>query len=159
MPSNYSNVPTRSSLRKYSLSHVPLPVYLGVDIEIREETTSYYSISVHDGFYSTDFYEGELVRHDPHNKAPEEMIKEALVKLTEIVSLYSKAQNYKVQLIACSYDITRDFLKKEAYIISEEMNMMSEFWKQLDAIPFQVHTNGASSDERASAAVRKAVMW
>ncbi|KAG0898404.1 hypothetical protein G6F34_005629 [Rhizopus arrhizus] len=136
-----------------------MPVYLGLDIEIREETTSYYSISVHDGFYTTDYYQGELVRHDPSTQTAEEMIREALTKLTDIVSLYSMAQNYKVQLIACSYDIARDFLKSRSFVVTEEMSMMSEFWKQIDAIPFRVHTHGPSSDERASAAVRKAVMW
>lgn len=159
MPPNPTRVPTRASLRKFSLAHIPMPVYLGLDIEIREETTSYYSISVHDGFYTTDYYQGELVRHDPSTQTAEEMIREALTKLTDIVSLYSMAQNYKVQLIACSYDIARDFLKSRSFVVTEEMSMMSEFWKQIDAIPFRVHTHGPSSDERASAAVRKAVMW
>ncbi|ORZ22342.1 hypothetical protein BCR42DRAFT_345122 [Absidia repens] len=36
---------------------------------------------------------------------------------------------------------------------------MSDFWQELDAIPFIIHTEAKSSDERASAAVRKAVMF
>lgn len=159
MPPNPTHVPTRASLRKFSLNHVPLPVYLGVDIEVRDGMKSYYAISVHDGFYTTDYYEGELVEHDIENDSVEKMVKDALSKLTSIVSLYSMAQNYKVQLIACSYDIARDYLKQKSLVITEEMNMMNEFWKQLDAIPFRVTTHGESCDERASAAVRKAVMW
>ncbi|KAG1435997.1 hypothetical protein G6F56_013744 [Rhizopus delemar] len=158
MPPNPTHVPTRNSLRKFSLSHVPMPVYLGIDIEIQEET-SYYSISVHDGYYTTDYYQGKLIDHDPSTQTPEEMVKEALTKLNSTVLLYSMAQNYKIQLVACSYDIAKDYLKSKSFVITKEMSMMSEFWKQLDALPFRVHTHGASSDERASAAVRKAVMW
>ncbi|KAI9255297.1 hypothetical protein BY458DRAFT_558633 [Sporodiniella umbellata] len=158
MTPNPNDVPTRNPVRKYSLSHVPMPVYLGVDIEIREET-SFYSISVHDGYYTTDYYQGKLIDHDPSIQTPEEMVKEALTKLHNVVTSYSLAQNYKVQLVACSYDIAKDYLQSKSFVITKETSMMSEFWKQLDAIPFRVHTNGASSDERASAAVRKAVMW
>ncbi|KAI7903938.1 uncharacterized protein BX663DRAFT_432358 [Cokeromyces recurvatus] len=159
MPPNNAHVPIRRTSRRFSTAHVPLAVYLGVDIEIREDRKSYYAISVHDGMYSTDYYAGELKRHDP-SRTTKEVIVEAFAKLHGIVELYAMAQNYKVQLIACSYDIAKGFLKEQGdFIDIEEISTMSEYWRELDAIPFRIETHGDSSDERASAAVRKAVMW
>lgn len=159
MPPNPTRVPVRRTSRRFSTAHVPLPVYLGVDIEIKSNNTSYYAISVHDGMYSTDYYEGELLTHD-ENKSCKERIIEAFVKLHEVVELYSLAQNFKVQIVACSYDIASQFLRDEGEIIDiEEISTMSDYWMQLDAIPFRVKTHAESSDERASAAVRKAVIW
>ncbi|CAO3650617.1 unnamed protein product [Mucor hiemalis] len=159
MPPNPTRVPVRRTSRRFSTSHVPLPVYLGVDIEIRENNTSYYAISVHDGMYCTDYYQGELLKHDEGLSAKEITV-EAFTKLHEIVEIYAMAQNYKVQLVACSYDIASEFITQESETIDlEELSTMSDYWKQLDAIPFRIKTNALSSDERASAAVRKAVMW
>ncbi|KAI8989412.1 hypothetical protein BDB01DRAFT_718772 [Pilobolus umbonatus] len=153
-----SHVPTRRTSRRFSIAHVPLPVYLGVDIEMDENHVSHYSISVHDGSYTTEYYEGELLAHDPEISSREDMLREALNKLLSIVSLYSIAQNYKVQLVASSYDLARCFTENtEAY--AQELLTMGGYWKELDAIPFLVETHAGSSDERASAAVRKAVMW
>lgn len=160
MPPNPTRVPVRRTSRRFSTAHVPLPVYLGIDMEIRDDNTSYYSISVHDGMYCTDYYAGELVKHDPTNSSCEEMILEAFAKLHETVHTYSIAENYKVQLIACSYDIASQFLiNNNCTIDFEELNTMSNFWQHLDALPFRVKTHADASDERASAAVRKAVMW
>lgn len=159
MPPNPTRVPIRRTSRRFSAAHVPLPVYLGIDVEIREDRTSYYALSVHDGMYSTDYYEGDLMTHDA-SKSTKEVILEAFTKLHGVVELYAMAQNYKVQLIACSYDIAKGFLQgEEDFIDLEECSTMTDYWKDLDAIPFRVHTHGNSPDERASAAVRKAVMW
>ncbi|KAI9483255.1 MAG: hypothetical protein EXX96DRAFT_557466 [Benjaminiella poitrasii] len=152
MPPNDTRVPIRRTSRRFSISHVPLAVYLGIDIEIREDRRSYYSLSVHDGMYCTDYYAGELKRHDS-SRSTKEVIVEAFAKLHGIVELYAMAQNYKVQLVAC-------FLKEQGEFIDiEEISTMSDYWRELDAIPFRVETHAESSDERASAAVRKAVMW
>ncbi|OBZ83263.1 Trehalose phosphorylase [Choanephora cucurbitarum] len=159
MPPSPTRVPIRRTSRRFSSAHVPMPVYLGVDFEIRDDNTSWYAISVHDGMYSTDYYQGELKKHDP-SKSPKEIIIEAFVKLHEIVQLYSMAQNYKVQLVACSYDIGNRLLKTNEELIDfEEIYTMSDYWQELDALPFRVETHAVSADERASAAVRKAVMW
>ncbi|RCH85588.1 hypothetical protein CU098_009177, partial [Rhizopus stolonifer] len=159
MPPNPTRVPIRRTSRRFSSAHVPLPVYLGVDIELRDDNTSLYAISVHDGMYSTDYYQGELKKHDLC-KSQKEIIVEAFTKLHEIVQLYAMAQNYKVQLIACSYDIGVQFFKNQEELIDlEEVITMSEYWQELDALPFRVETHAGSADERASAAVRKAVMW
>lgn len=159
MAPNPTRVPMRRTSRRFSVAHVPLPVYLGLDIEVRKDRTSFYSISVHDGMYCTDYYTGELKRHDA-DKTAKEIIVEAFTKLHGIVELYAMAQNYKVQLVACSYDIASEFLKDQEEAINiEECSTMSDYWRELDAIPFRVVTHSDSSDERASAAVRKAVMW
>lgn len=159
MTPNPTRVPMRRTSRRFSTAHVPLPVYLGVDIEIRKDRTSYYSISVHDGMYCTDYYTGELKHHDA-NKSAKEIIVEAFTKLHGIVELYSMAQNYKIQLVACSYDIAQEFVKEqEEFIDIEECSTLSDYWQELDAIPFRVKTHASTSDERASAAVRKATMW
>lgn len=160
MPPNPPRVPVRRTSRRFSVAQVPVAVYLGVDIELRENYTSYYSISVHDGMYSTDYYEGELIKHTPDTSSKKEMLDEAFKKLHEIVEIYSLAQNFKVQIVASSHDIASDMLKQdEEFIDYEEYNFAVDYWKNLDALPFRVHTNAESSDERASAAVRKAVMW
>lgn len=159
MPPNPTRAPMRRLSRRFSLAHVPLPVYLGIDIEIRDNRTSYYALSVHDGMYSTDYYEGDLMQHD-HSRTTEEVIIEAFTKLHGVVELYAMAQNYKVQLVACSYDVAKGFIQgEEDFVDIEECSTMTDYWKELDAIPFRVQTHGNSPDERASAAVRKAVMW
>jgi hypothetical protein len=160
MPPNPTRAPVRRTSRRFSTAHIPLPVYLGIDMEIRNNNTSYYSISVHDGMYSTDYYAGELVKHDPSISSSKEMMLEAFAKLQDIVHTYSVAENYKVQLIACSYDIAAEFMAENDYTVKfEEISTMSDYWFQLDALPFLVETHAGASDERASAAVRKAVMW
>lgn len=159
MPPNPTRAPIRRTSRRFSAAHVPLPVYLGIDVEIRDDRTSYYALSVHDGMYSTDYYEGDLMTHDT-SKTTKEVIIEAFTKLHGVVELYAMAQNYKVQLVACSYDIAKGFLQgDEDFVDLEECSTMTDYWKDLDAIPFRVQTHGISPDERASAAVRKAVMW
>lgn len=160
MPPNPARVPVRRTSRRFSIAQVPVAVYLGVDIELRENSTSYYSISVHDGMYCTDYYEGELFKHTPETSSKKEMVTEAFEKLHEIVEIYSLAQNFKVQIIACSHDIANDIIKKDPTVVNiEECTSVIDYWTKLDALPFRVHTNADSSDERASAAVRKAVMW
>lgn len=159
MPPNPAGVPIRRTSRRFSIAHVPVAVYLGIDIEIRDNSISYYSISVHDGMYCTDYYEGELVRHDSEKLDKKEIIREAFTKLHEVVEIYALAQNFKVQLIACSRDIAGEYLEDTDIVDIEELSTMSEYWRDLDALPFRVETHAATSDERASAAVRKAVMW
>ncbi|KAI8048436.1 hypothetical protein BDF21DRAFT_433390 [Thamnidium elegans] len=159
MPPNPDGVPIRRTSRRFSIAHVPVAVYLGIDIEFRDNCTSYYSISVHDGMYSTDYYEGELIRHDSEKLSKKEIIVEAFTRLHEIVEVYALAQNFKIQLIACSRDIAVEYLEDTDFVDIEEFSTMSEYWRQLDALPFRVETHGDTSDERASAAVRKAVMW
>ena len=66
----------------------------------------------------------------------------------------------KYSLVACSFDICKELLSDNGENIDiEEVSIMSDYWKKLDAIPFRVKTNAGTSDERASAAVRKAVIW
>lgn len=160
MPPNPTRVPVRRTSRRFSVSQVPVAVYLGVDIELRENSTSYYSISVHDGMYCTDYYEGELFKHTPETSSTKEMAAEAFAKLHEIVEIYSLAQNFKVQIVACSHNFGSDILKHDPSVKEiEECTSIIDYWRNLDALPFRVQTNAESSDERASAAVRKAVMW
>ncbi|KAL0082977.1 hypothetical protein J3Q64DRAFT_1750952 [Phycomyces blakesleeanus] len=154
MPPNPDHVPCAPPARRFSIAHIPQPVYLGVDIEISDDNTSQYSISVHDGSYTTDFYTGQLLKHD-EDATREECTVDALARLREIVLAFSTTQHYKVQIIACSKRLADASLQVD---INKE-TAMSSFWKELDAIPFCVKTHGETSDERASSAVRKSVMW
>ena len=133
-----------------------MPVYLGLDVELDEDMSmSHYAISVHDGFYTTDYYSGRLCRHIK-GLSRKNCLVEALIELRKVVTLFAKSQHYKVQLIACSWRIAPQYAD---YTGSREHSATSAFWRELDAIPFRVETHGDTTNERASAAVRKAVMW
>ncbi|KAI7881325.1 UDP-Glycosyltransferase/glycogen phosphorylase [Lichtheimia hyalospora FSU 10163] len=141
--------------RRFASDHVPQPIYLGVGIHIiPNQSTSRYSISVHDGCYTTDFFSGTLCNH-PSNASRHECIHQAIEMLRTIVQKYSTAQNYKVQLIACSYHLDDDMLDDNE---RPEHTSMSYFWRELDALPFVVKTHGKTLDECASSAVRKSVV-
>ena len=142
--------------RRFASDHVPQPIYLGVGIHIiPNQSISRYSISVHDGCYTTDFFSGTLCTH-PSNASRHECIHQAIDMLRTIVQKYSTAQNYKVQLIACSYHLDDDMLDDNE---RPEHTSMSYFWRELDALPFIVKTHGKTLDECASSAVRKSVVW
>ncbi|KAI8142776.1 hypothetical protein BJV82DRAFT_614230 [Fennellomyces sp. T-0311] len=148
--------PCRRSLRRFSLTYIPQPVYLGVDVQVSpDKSVSDYAISVHDGSYTTDYFSGRLCKHQP-NTPRGQCIREALDKLGYVIHAFSLAQHYKVQLVACSYWVLDDVVTDAE---RPEHTSMSRFWHDLDALPFLVKTNGSCSDERASAAVRKSVVW
>ncbi|KAJ8663429.1 hypothetical protein O0I10_000668 [Lichtheimia ornata] len=142
--------------RRFASDHVPQPIYLGVGIHIiPKQSISRYSISVHDGCYTTDFFSGTLCSHPP-DASRHQCIHEAIDMLRTVVQKYSTAQNYKVQLIACSYHLDDDILQDDE---RPEHTSMSYFWRELDALPFVVETSGKTLDECASSAVRKSVVW
>ncbi|KAF7729511.1 hypothetical protein EC973_004185 [Apophysomyces ossiformis] len=146
------DIPLKATARCFGSKHVLAPVYLGLDVEMREYT-SHYAISIHDGSYTTDYYSGELLQHEKCSSKIECM-HEALEELKNVVHLFATTQHYKVQII--SFSNLMDHVDNAEH---HRRSIMSAFWKEFDAIPFQVSTHGESSDERASAAVRKAVMW
>ncbi|KAI7870394.1 hypothetical protein BDF14DRAFT_1993964 [Spinellus fusiger] len=139
--------------RIFSSDHIPQPVYLGVDIVINSNRKSYYTVSVHDGSYTTENYSGELSQHN-ENSSEEEHILEAWKELGRLLLNYSTTQHYKVQLVAFSKDSACVSVCGHAH----KETAMTDFWKELDALPFCLETHGKSPDERASAAVRKAVI-
>ncbi|KAI8085153.1 uncharacterized protein BX664DRAFT_338648 [Halteromyces radiatus] len=140
--------------RRFSSASIPQPVYLGLDVQVTEaRDQSSYSISVHDGSYTTDYYTGLLCKHPP-GMTLEQCMNDAVEELKRVVKLYCASQSYKIQIIACSYKLNELYLVKDPPVATT----MSDFWRELDAIPFIMHTDAHSSDERASAAVRKAVM-
>ncbi|KAI9494832.1 hypothetical protein BDB00DRAFT_817251 [Zychaea mexicana] len=150
------DVPTIPTTRRFSQYYVPQAVYLGLDVEVDTETnTANYAISVHDGSYTTDFYTGEF-KVMANSSCKRECLEEGLRKLLQVVKQYSLAQHYKVQIIALSNTLYDAYFKK-----GEEppLTAASAFWRELDAIPFHIRTHGETLDERASAAVRKAVIW
>ncbi|KAI8391035.1 uncharacterized protein BYT42DRAFT_555348 [Radiomyces spectabilis] len=156
MPPTPDEAPFVAPARRFSLAHIPQPVYLGLDVEVSEDlSSSIYSICVHDGAYTTDYYSGHLADHK-EGLDKKECVREALEELKKVVKLFATSQHYKVQLIACSYLIAKQYIRDED---KPEHSAMSDFWREFDAIPFRVQTHGDTSDERASAAVRKAVMW
>ena len=155
MPPN-PDVPTIPTTRRFSQYYVPQAVYLGLDVKRCDESNKVtYAISVHDGSYTTDFYTGEF--EVKANKANErECLEEGLHKLLHVVKQYSMAQHYKVQIIALSNTLYESYYPKNG---EPPFTAASAFWRELDAIPYHVHTHGDTQDERASAAVRKAVIW
>lgn len=142
--------------RRFARDHVPQAIYLGIGVHITpNQSISRYSISVHDGYYTIDFFSGILCHH-PLNASRHQCIHEAIDMLRTVVQKYSRAQNYKVQLIACSYHLDDDMLQDND---RPEHISMSFFWRELDALPFVVKTSGKTLDECASSAVRKSVVW
>ncbi|KAI9318067.1 hypothetical protein BX666DRAFT_1856628 [Dichotomocladium elegans] len=162
MPPNSSTVPVVPTSRRFSQFYIPLPVYLGLDVHVNADTGKVgYSVSVHDGSYTTDYYSGEFTVDTPDVEPGTPDFRRmrlhyGLEKLLEVVRLFSLAQHYKVQIVAISRTIAEALLKCDGI---EGPSAASRFWSELDAIPFHVHVNGETPDELASAAVRKAVMW
>lgn len=153
MPPN-PDIPTVPPTRRFSSFSILQPVYLGLDVSVSESRDeSHYSISVHDGSYTTDYYTGLLCKHTP-GIGLEKCMEEAVTALKRVVKLYAVSQSYKVQLVACTYRLNELYLVKDPPVATT----MSEFWRELDAIPFILKSDAKCSDERASAAVRKAVM-
>ncbi|CAO3587459.1 unnamed protein product [Absidia cylindrospora] len=155
MPPNPDILPTVTSRRRYSSFSILQPVYLGLDVSVTEtRDESHYSISVHDGSYTKDYYTGLLCKHEP-GLTLKECMYEAVEELKKVVKLYAASQSFKVQIIACSYRMNELYQVKDPPLTST----MSSFWRELDAIPFIMKTDAHDSDERASAVVRKAVMY
>ncbi|ORX60270.1 hypothetical protein DM01DRAFT_1316736 [Hesseltinella vesiculosa] len=150
MPPSPDDIPCQPPSRRFSAASIPQAVYLGLDVETNEESNeSLYTISVHDGSYTTDYYSGTLKKHSS-GATPEECSRQQLEQLLRVVSLYATSQQYKVQIVACS---------PQTCSIHPAASVLTAFWRDLDAIPFQVQTDAPTSDERASACVRKAVIW
>ncbi|KAI8148033.1 hypothetical protein BJV82DRAFT_648071 [Fennellomyces sp. T-0311] len=155
MPPN-PDVPTFPTTRRFSQYYVPQAVYLGLDVEVDVQSSiAQYAISVHDGSYTTDFYAGEF-KIDCKSTDKKECMLDGLHKLLNVVRQYSMAQHYKIQLISLSNTLYQAYYAKHQ---EPPFTAASAFWKELDAIPFHVNTHGDTLDERASAAVRKAVVW
>lgn len=149
-----SDVPTEPTARRFSQYYVPQAVYLGLDLQINtEKRCAVYAILVHDGSYTTDYYTGEINTKDTETK--KEAIRDGIRRLLDVIQSYSLAQHFKVQLVACSAEIEGCLTEED----KPERTMAAAFWRQLDAIPCMVKVNGETPDERASAAVRKAVIW
>lgn len=156
MPPN-EEVPIAPTKRRFSTYYVPQAVYLGFDIEVATDTKKvHYAISVHDGSYTTDYYTGEFQIECDENVTRKDLIHRGYERLLEVIKLYCRAQHYKVHLIAISTTVDKQQIREDE---RPEHTVASMFWREMDAIPFRVCTNGETSDERASAAVRKAVMW
>ena len=165
--------PCRQSIRRFSEYYIPQPIYLGVEIDISEKdpTICNYAISCHDGSYTVDYYDGEIHLKESSSHTQHDYIHEALSRLCDIIQAFSLAQHYKVHMIACSawnrdknqeipinrvdHDKNSTEFKKDG----PEQKAFSYAWSQLDALPVRVRTHGPTLDERASAAVRKAVFW
>ncbi|KAI9253925.1 hypothetical protein BDA99DRAFT_587086 [Phascolomyces articulosus] len=156
--------PCRQSIRRFSETYIPQPIYLGVEIDIsdKDPSISNYAISAHDGSYTTDYFSGEICLTKT-NKTKTGCIREALSKLCDIIQAFSLAQHYKVHMIACAArnrDTDEDIPTHDTdYHDGPEQPALSYAWSQLDALPVRVKTNGPTLDERASAAVRKSVFW
>ncbi|KAG2219939.1 hypothetical protein INT45_010453 [Circinella minor] len=166
--------PCRQSIRRFSEYYIPQPIYLGVEIDISEKdpTICNYAISCHDGSYTVDYYDGQIKLKESTGHTQQEYIQEALTKLCDIIQAFSLAQHYKVHMIAYSawnrdknqqipinqLDNDRNDRKK-VKTDGPEQKILTYAWRQLDALPVTVKTHGPTLDERASAAVRKAVFW
>lgn len=155
MPPN-PDLPVKPLGRRFSQYYVPVPVYIGLDVEPDlEHGKCEYAISVHDGSYTTDYYSGAF-EIDCKDKCKESCMLDGVNKLLEVVRMFAMAQHYKIQIIAISRSLSQAIYHAQP---AEGPSAASTFWRELDAIPFHVSTSAESSDERASAAVRKAVMW
>lgn len=153
MPPN-PEVPLHTS-RRFSITALPQGIYLGLDISHDVQShTFHYAISVHDGSYSTDYYTDkikvDLTISHAHG------IKEAEDKLIAVLANFASANHYKVQSVGVSLQVNDEDSRD---LLFHSPSITSKLWFELDAIPFIMETNGRDLDERASAAVRKSVIW
>lgn len=141
--------------RRTSISAVPQAVYLGLEIEFGDKDKVEYAICTHDGCYAIDF---EISTVDISNIPKiEDRVEKVIQVVLENISLYSRAQNYKIHAIGLGAHLKNGQDMKSLLFTSP--SLASRLWLELDALPFVIKTKGKTVDERASSAVRKTVVW
>ncbi|CAB4400235.1 unnamed protein product [Rhizophagus irregularis] len=141
--------------RRTSISAVSQAVYLGLEIEFGDNDKVEYAICTHDGCYAIDF---EISTVDISNIPKiEDRVEKVIQVVLENISLYSRAQNYKIHAIGLGAHLKNGQDMKSLLFTSPSLS--SRLWLELDALPFVIKTKGKTVDERASSAVRKTVVW
>jgi alpha,alpha-trehalose phosphorylase (configuration-retaining) len=143
--------------RRTSLAAVPQAVYLGLELDYNEENEKVdYAICTHDGCYAIDY---EFSSVDVSN-IPEinDRIEKVIQVVLDNITLYSRAQNYKIHAIGLGAHLVKDGQDMRGFLFNSP-SLASRLWLEFDALPFIIRTKGKTADERASSAVRKTVVW
>ncbi|EWM21967.1 trehalose synthase [Nannochloropsis gaditana] len=169
----HDGLPRSTRRQVQAPDRIPQPIYLGIEVEVLEsQEVVRYGLCAHDGSYTLDYYE-ETIDVSHCNTTPEKVeFFEAhiLQKLKE----YQSSMNVKAHLIGLGLRVcnTMCFLKRGCATMcvdygrervfsvygSDVPSLSSRVWQELDAIPFVMRTRGQTLDERASTAVRQAVV-
>ncbi|CAG8544527.1 1373_t:CDS:2 [Cetraspora pellucida] len=148
---------------------LPQSIYLGLEVDYNQETDeAEYSICTHDGCYSIDFEVSsidvsDISKRESHKNV--EYVEKISRIILEKIRAYAKSQNYKVHAIGLGAHIKikepagKVNGKKVKTLLFEAPSLASRLWLECDILPFIIGTKGKSVDERASSAIRKAVIW
>ncbi len=169
----HDGLPCSTHRQVRALDRIPQPIYLGIEVEVLEtEEVVRYGLCTHDGSYTLDYYEEEInVTHCPTTAAKVEFFETHIIrKLKE----YQASMNFKAHLIGLGLRVcnTMCFMKRGCNTMcidygrerifrvygSDAPSLSSRVWLELDAIPFVMRSRGHTLDERASTAVRQAVV-
>ncbi|CAG8446609.1 8215_t:CDS:2 [Funneliformis caledonium] len=161
LSSTRDRLPLKSH-RRTSIAAVPQAVYLGLELDYKfcNGERANYAICTHDGNYAID-YEFSSVDVSDHFDPDKPMDRKRVAKVIQIIldniTLYATSQNYKIQAIGLGAHLENgeDFRK----LLFSSPSLASRIWLEFDALPFIIKTKGKTVDERASSAVRKAVVW
>lgn len=151
---------SRKQRRRTTVSPIPQAVYLGLELEYNNENKRIdYAICVHDGFYAIN-YEISWIGMDIEEAEKDKSILEAkLDSMIKHITNYTAIHNYKINAIGLGTHVNGTEKKRWKNLLRSSPSLASKLWLQLDALPFLIVTKGKSLDERASSAVRKAVVW
>jgi len=169
----HDGLPSYTHRQVQAADRIPQPIYLGIEVEVLETQDEVrYGLCTHDGSYTLDYYEEVIdVSHCNTTPAKVEYFEGHIIrKLKE----YQASMNFKVHLIGLGLRVcnTMCFMKRGCATMcidygrerifqvygSDAPSLSSRVWLELDAIPFVMRSKGTTLDERASTAVRQAVM-
>ncbi|CAG8842445.1 36099_t:CDS:1, partial [Gigaspora margarita] len=147
---------------------LPQAIYLGLEIDYNGETDEVeYSICTNDGNYSLDFEVSsidvsDITKRESHKDV--EYIERVTTVIFEKIRNYALTQNCKIHAIGLGAHIKKreptGLLngRNAKSLLFEAPGLASRLWLEYDILPFIIGTRGKGIDERASSAIRKAVI-
>ncbi len=153
-PVNSSPVERRDRLplkvrRRTTIDSVPQGVYLGLELDYDTNggRKANYAICTHDGCYAIDYEFSSVDVSNIPNK--QERIEKVIQVVLDNITLYSMAQNYKIQAVGLGAHLISNGKDISKFLFSAP-SIASRLWLEFDALPFIFKTKGATADERAS---------
>jgi len=169
----HDGLPSYTHRQVKAADRIPQPIYLGIEVEVFETQDEVrYGLCTHDGSYTLDYYEEVIdVSHCNNTTAKVEYFEEHIIhKLKE----YQASMNMKAHVIGLGLRVcnTMCFMKRGCATMcvdygrerifrvygSDAPSLSSRVWLEMDAIPYVMRSKGTTLDERASTAVRQAVL-
>eukprot|EP00624_Nannochloropsis_granulata_P006562 evm.model.NODE_49373_length_27502_cov_28.034180.1 len=169
----HDGLPSYTHRQVKAADRIPQPIYLGIEVEVLETQDEVrYGLCTHDGSYTLDYYEEVIdVSHCNNTTAKVEYFEDHIIhKLKE----YQASMSFKAHVIGLGLRVcnTMCFMKRGCTTMcvdygrerifrvygSDAPSLSSRVWLELDAIPYVMRSRGTTLDERASTAVRQAVL-